>query len=97
MTIKRPNVTLEDALALWDVLDDNERRHVFTDFWKALEAVSAGDIAPMLRLAEDWPITVLVEKANPGLHARARESKAAGPVPAHELVDVDDVIRILRS
>lgn len=94
---KRPNVTLDDALSLWDALNDKERRYVFTNYWEALEAVHAGDLDPIRRMAESWPLTVHLHKLDPGLRARIREIEALGPVPAHELVNVDDVIRMLRS
>lgn len=95
MTIKPPNVTLSDALTLWDVLTDGERRSIFADFWQGLEAVRAGDTAPIRSMAESWPVTVLAEKVQPGFHAMARERLARGPVPARDLVDVEDVISLL--
>ncbi|MFI7468676.1 hypothetical protein [Nonomuraea sp. NPDC049646] len=92
-----PRVTLDDALALWDALTDDERRAVFADFWRALDAVRADDMTPIREMASSWPVTVHIEKTAPGCHAMFRETFARGPASAQDVIDVDTVLGMLRS
>lgn len=88
---------VEQALAVYDVLNASEQREVFASVYRAVAAYRhTGDVDHLVRLAESVDGMVIHETNQPGVRAKIRNA-AKTAREAGGVVETAEVVRQLRG